>query len=561
MKAICLFAIQSYGQSFHWAHRFGGTANESGYKIAVDSDHNVVLCGTFQSSFDADPASSVYTLNPVGVDDIFIQKLDSSGNLIWAGSIGCAGYSMEIHDVNTDDNDTIYVCGAFYGGGDFDPGQGVYNLPAGGGLKAFFMKLDPSGNLVWVKHIGTGFTTRAKSIVTDEVGSVYVTGHFSGFLDLNPDTALSSNVSSGNGEDFYLIKLDPFGNFLWGFDIGDGYTAQSNYLKYKNGKIYVTGHYYNSIDFDPGAGTTILPGYTASDNFFVASYDTTGVLSAANAINEPSNDEANKLDVDQFGNIFISGTFNGATDFDPSAGTFILTSVGYDGFIASYTPSWQLRWAHGFGSSVISNIHFDRGKGIELSNSGNVFFTGTFKDTADFDPGIGLVQLIADSANTFLCSYDNFGNFRWIRGYKGSEVETGSDLSVTSNDNLYFTGAFQDLMVADSVASVSLVSNGGSDAFLMRYADVLTGVNELNVPYGKVAVFPNPSSGYVSFTQFDPKKAYIITVYDLAGNQIQQQKFIGFSEFDMNLEVQSGLYNIRFDTQDEYFISRIQILK
>src|SRR5919108_3604946 len=73
---------------FGWAKRIGGTTNDIGYAITVDGNGNVYTTGFFYSIVDFDPGAGAYNLTSAGLGDIFVSKLDSNGNLIWAKRMG-----------------------------------------------------------------------------------------------------------------------------------------------------------------------------------------------------------------------------------------------------------------------------------------------------------------------------------------------------------------------------------------------------------------------------------------------------------------------------------------
>ncbi|MBI4946033.1 MAG: SBBP repeat-containing protein, partial [Bacteroidetes bacterium] len=166
--------------SFTWAKSMGGTDNDRGYSIAVDGSGNVYTTGVFTGTADFDPGAGNYPLTAAGVDglsDIFISKLDASGNFVWAKRIGDTdndrGYSIAV-----DGSGNVYTTGFFRGTVDFDPGAGSYPLTAAGSQEFFISKLDASGNFVWA--ISMSGISAGYSIAIDGSGYVYTTGLFWG---------------------------------------------------------------------------------------------------------------------------------------------------------------------------------------------------------------------------------------------------------------------------------------------------------------------------------------------------------------------------------------------
>jgi len=154
LTALLLLAtININAQILDWAKSMGGTNLEESVSIAVDDSGNIYTTGYFQGTTDFDPGLGTFNLTSAGVQDIFISKLDASGNFVWAKSIGeistDIGYSIAI-----DVSGNVYTAGYFYGTADFDPGAGTFNLTSAGGQDIFISKLDASGNFVWAKSMG-----------------------------------------------------------------------------------------------------------------------------------------------------------------------------------------------------------------------------------------------------------------------------------------------------------------------------------------------------------------------------------------------------------------------
>ena len=118
--------------------------------MRLDANGNVYTTGFFQGTPDFDPGSGIFNLNSTGGLDVFIQKLDASGNFVWAKQLGDTS-SDNANSITVDASGNVYTIGYFSGTADFDPGSGTFNLTSVGGLDVFISKLDASGNFVWAK--------------------------------------------------------------------------------------------------------------------------------------------------------------------------------------------------------------------------------------------------------------------------------------------------------------------------------------------------------------------------------------------------------------------------
>lgn len=115
----------------------GGTSADYGYSVKVDASGNVYTTGNFSGTVDFNTGTGTYNLTSVGLLDIFISKLDASGNFVWAKNFGGSSGNSIIVDALSN----VYVTGYFSGTKYFDPGTGTFNLTSAGSYDIFIQKL------------------------------------------------------------------------------------------------------------------------------------------------------------------------------------------------------------------------------------------------------------------------------------------------------------------------------------------------------------------------------------------------------------------------------------
>ena len=109
--AICIPTI-SFGQQadFEWAKAFGSTNFDHGVSITVDELGNVYTTGVFAGTVDFDTGIGSFNLtSAAGSADVFIQKLDASGNFIWAKAFGSGSNDFGLSITGLDENESSYV--------------------------------------------------------------------------------------------------------------------------------------------------------------------------------------------------------------------------------------------------------------------------------------------------------------------------------------------------------------------------------------------------------------------------------------------------------------------
>ena len=125
--------------NFIWAKQIGGTSYEFSQSLVLDGACNIYTTGYFNSTADFDPSSAFFNLTSAGNSDIFISKLDSSGNFLWAKKMGGL-YKDWGTSISLDALNNIYTAGNFYDNVDFDPNAGVFNLNTDTVIGSFFIQ-------------------------------------------------------------------------------------------------------------------------------------------------------------------------------------------------------------------------------------------------------------------------------------------------------------------------------------------------------------------------------------------------------------------------------------
>jgi hypothetical protein len=454
---------------FVWAKQMGGTTWDAGRGIAVDAAGNVYTTGDFWGTADFDPGPGTFNLTSAGNRDIFVSKLDSAGNFVWAKQMGGPGGDFGF-PIAVDAAGNVYTTGHFQGTADFDPGPGTFNLTSAGEYDIFVSKLDSAGNFLWAKQMGgTGYAD-GYGIALDVAGNVYTTGYFHGTADFDPGPGTFNLTSAGN-RDIFVSKLDSAGNFVWAKQIGGTAQPEGHGIAVDAvGNVYTTGDLNGTADFDPGPGTFNLTS-TGSNDIFVSKLDSAGSFVWAKQMGGTSEDYSLGLAVDAAGNVYTTGQFQGTADFDPGPGIFNLTSAGeYDIFVSKLDSAGNFLWAKQMGGTT-----WDAGTGIAVDAAGNVYTTGWFAGTADFDPGPGTFNLTSAGADDiFVSKLDSAGNLVCAKQMGGTGNDQGWGIAVDAAGNVYTTGPFPGTADFDPGPGVfNLTSAGSYDIF----------VSKLSAPY------------------------------------------------------------------------------
>jgi hypothetical protein len=468
---LSIIAGSTFAQNFQWASGYGSTSTDMGNAITTDRNGNVYTIGTFDGTFDFDPGPSTFTMSSGTGQDIFISKLNSAGNFIWAKQF--AGNSTNMGtSIAVDKSGNVYTTGNFLGTADFDPGIGTYTFAATAGTNDIFMsKLDVSGNFVWAKQmVGAIGAEDSRSIVLDNYDNLLITGVIQqGACDFDPSPTGTYTLTAVNGYDIFVGKYTNNGDLIWVKQLGGSGQFEYGFSVAVDGSgnVYSTGYFQSTGDFDPGAGVYNLTASGTTQDAYISKLDASGNFVWAKQLDGTGSEDSRSIAVDASGNVYSTGRFDGVLDMDPSASTYTLNTFGSsDIFVSKLDVSGNFVWGKQLGGSG-----FDFAYSIAVDACGNVYTTGFFNVTADFDPSPSTSYTItsAGSYDIFISKLDPIGNFVSVKQMGNTSVEGGNGITVDANGSIYTTGWFSNTVDFDPGAGTSnLVSAGGYDFFIQK---------------------------------------------------------------------------------------------
>ncbi len=478
--------------NWSWAKTWGGNADDSASNIAVDVSGNMYLVGEFGGSADLDPGSGVASDSAVGGQDVFLSKFDAAGIFQWARTWGGSGRDVPC-GVGMDASGNIYVTGHFQNTVDFNPDPvltDTHSSNAGSMNNVFLSKFSPGGNFLWAKTWGpSDGGAEGYSLAVDGTNHIYVEGDFTGTTtDFNPDPVATDWHTNHPGPianfDSYLSKFDSDGNFIWartwggeGYDDGPGVAVDSL------GNVYVGGMYASTnINFDPAGGSGGL-GHPAHDSgilvdAFLSKFDSNGNFQWVRTWGGQGKEDIGAVVVvDGANNVYIGGRFMSVNcDFDPGEATDIHSSNGdHDAFISKYDPNGNFLWAKTWGGTG-----WDAIGSLAIDGANNVYSTGVFSATVNFDPDGSANVTSNGGKDVFLSEFDPNGTFLSAKTWGGSGDDWGYHVTVAGADGTYVTGSFSGITDFDPGSGMdNHTSYGGKDAFLSKFIPAVTYATKL----------------------------------------------------------------------------------
>lgn len=434
--------------------------------ITIDLQNNVHIAGSFSGNIDFDLGPTVYNLRSSN-EDMFISKIDNSGNFIWALKIGSTG-NETIQSICLDANGNIFTTGFFSGTTDLNPSDGEIIYNSKGGNDIFISKFNSTGSVIWGRAFGSINDDKGVSIAIDNLGNVFTTGSIGGVTDFDPLT-VNGNVGPVQGNsDIYISKHDANGLYKWAKNISGPSNESGVSIQVDiNNNIITAGNFLGTTDFDPNVGTYNMTSLGATD-IYVCKLNTNADLLWAKQFGGSFPDEVYNIATDKLGNIYTCGFFGGSVDFDPNISTTFLVqgNTNYEGFIHKLDSDGNFDFVKPLLTSSQNNIPAKIiCSSICLSENNYILCTGSYTGNVDFDPG---------KSTKFLVSSENWDIFNFascnytLKITSNSPICVGQTLSFNVNtipSSTYSWTGPNNFNAAIQNPSVLNVTNGASGEY------------------------------------------------------------------------------------------------
>ncbi len=352
--------------------------------VKSDGAGNILLGGRFSGTKDFDPGPGTYYLTSHG-PSIFLWKLDSELNLIWADSWKTGWVPGEgFWDMAVDTYGSSFVTGHFSEKIDFDKGPGT-DIRLGPGL--FIINYSPSGDVIWLKTMEMSdiYPNSLAFGVLDGADVLIIAGRFEGTVDFDPGPGTFELTSTGSSDAFFSIYSRD-GEFISAYSWGGEEDDEIGCVNIDNsGNIWAAGIFYGTVDFDPGPGVDEFTSHGPVD-FFLCKYDSASNYQFCRTWGPATIYYNDGLEVvsDTSGYIYVTGVYNTTIDLDPGPGSEIHLGNGSTRniFISKFDPSGNFLHA-----SVITGPYTKYCYDLDVDPSGNVYVAGYFYTQIDFNPG------------------------------------------------------------------------------------------------------------------------------------------------------------------------------
>jgi gliding motility-associated-like protein len=478
--ACIIFTVNLSAQTTDWVKACGGPNSDKGISIGTDSLGFIYISGFFNGEADFGP----YTLyaSYANNKNIFVAKMDSLGNFLWAVAGTGGPYDDRALGMHVTPGGDVFLTGTFWDYIEFPSASGPVSLSGNGCDTSPLIKIDSDGNCVFVIQVcnGTGSGScpwpiydcddHSYDVKVDNDGFIYVTGFYSTYsADFGPFTLNNPNWADCQPAG-YIGKWDATGNIIWveGFDgIKDQRGSRDNRLAIDEfSNIYLCGGFQNTGIFGPFSLTS-----NGEWDAFIFKMDTDGNWLWAKNIGSNKTDRANSIAVDICNDIYITGEYRNPMVFpgaNASNGTDTLShKQKRDVFVAKMNNQGDWKWAKRARSEGT-----DKPYQMSVDANKQVFVGGTARGELTFSNGLVVgPQIPGDTtASAWVAQLDgssNNGDWVWAKtaGADTDDDDRTGDICPDGFGNVYAIGFYEDAADFDGTTLTSL---GRKDVFVWK---------------------------------------------------------------------------------------------
>lgn len=366
------------GHSLIYSTYIGGSGNDSGSDIAIDSSGNAFITGTASSGF---PVVAPIQNRVGGDTDAFIAKINPAGSaLVYSTFLG-GRLNDSGSDIAIDASGSAYVTGTTTSTNFplLNPIQGSN----AGSDDAFVTKVNAAGTaLVYSTYLGGINSDSGFGVAVDSLGNAHVTGTT---FSPNFPTANAFQPARAGGWEAFVTKLNATGNaFVYSTYVGGSIVADLFDFGEDGQAIAVDG---DGNAYVTGQTTTVdFPTFNARQSFYaggftdawVGKFSPSGSRIFVSYLGSTGSDHGDSVAVDPSGNIFVTGVTGSSGSSFPTVNAIQSTSAGSnDGFVTKMSPDGLTL----LYSTYIGGTNSDLARAIAVDSNGNAYVAGSTSST------------------------------------------------------------------------------------------------------------------------------------------------------------------------------------
>lgn len=460
--------------TLQWSHCFGGSQYDIGYDVEVTNDNCfLVISNTLSNDGDI-------VLNH-GSADVWVIKLDSTGNTMWQRSYGGSNGDGSAAICKTYDGMSVIGGGSSSIDGDLTFNQGSADY--------WVFKIDNVGNIVWQNTYGGSGPEFIRSIwATSDSGFVAV-----GDCDSDDGDVTGHHGVASSDPDIWVIKIDSLGQLVWQKSLG-GIYGEEGYGVCQNrfGDYYIAGN----CAIPTGDVTANYGGF----DFWIVKLNDQGNIIWERSLGGSSSESPNSILPTWDGGCIVTGE-SSSIDGDVTG-----NHGGADVWVVKIDSSGVIQWQRSYGGSG-----GEGGWNIRKTNDGGyVVLAGSSSMDGEVSGQHGFLDF-------WLFKIDSLGNLLWQNCFGGSLIEQPASVAPIDDENFMLVGytySNDGDVFGNHVGTCNQLGDTCVEIWVAK-VDVLTSVNEIKSDKDNLS-FPNPviNSIHLDSLEIDDQ----INIVNLFGN-------------------------------------------
>ncbi len=508
-----------------WATYFGGAGSEAPFIVAGgtnvaglarDAAGNIYCAGTTTSATGI-ATGGAHQMTPGSSYDVYLAKYDPSGSILWATYYGGAGLD-NLPNCATDPSGNVYLAGTTGTTTSAIATPGAHQtINAGNSPDAFLAKFNSAGVRLWGTYYGGLAQEGAAFCATDLSGNVYLCGTTQGSVSgiATPGAYMTAPATTASSPvDAFLAKFDGAGNLLWGtYYGGTGQETGIRCVADHSGNVYLAGITTSTSGISSSG--TYQPAFGGGTNdAFLVRFDGSGARQWATYYGGTGADQPYLCTVDASDNLYLSGMTASVSGIATPGAHQPALGGSTDNFLTKFTPSGARLWATYYGG-----IAAESGGYCTVDNYNNVYLAGTAASPAAIASS-GFQNAIGGSTDAYLAKFDSTGLRKWGTYFGNSGVELGLNCLADGQGSIYVTGTTTSATGIATTGAIQETYGGGTDAFLVRIADIriITDTLLSGSPFCAGAAVSVPFTIEGTLTAFTPGNIFTAQLSDASGS-------------------------------------------
>ncbi len=497
-----IFAAYSQDPAIIWQNTIGGSDGDFLTAFEATTDGGYILGGYSTSNISGDK-----TENSNGQIDIWIVKIDGSGNIMWQNTIGGAGDDFLISLKQTSDGG--YIIGA---SSDSNI-SGDKTENSRGGLDYWILKLDTSGNIAWQKTYG-GNQPEFDTYIVEAADGGYFVGGYS-----DSDVSGDKTDPTNGQRDYWALKLNSSGNIVWQNSIGGSLVDRPQAAFQTNDGGYIIGGF--SFSGISGDKTEVSQG--VSDNWLVK-LDGDGNVQWNKTYGGNDSDVLRDMLQTADGGYLVGGYSKSNISGDKTENS----QGDYDYWILKLDGSGNLMWQNTIGGSSIDYVRdlkqlADNSYMIAGYSNSNISGDKTENSNGGFD--YWLVRL--NSAGGIISQNSIGGAGDESGGYIIENPDGSFAMLCSSNSNIS--------------GDKNENSEGLDDYWAFKTTAAILGIPQ-NTFGSALSASPNPTNGKFTINLGESFSETTVSITNLLGQVISTSNYKNAQLLDVEISGATGIY-------------------